>query len=95
MRVALELVPTPVGMLGNDVPRSIAGHTKDGVSERLSSCSGKVRRARTRWQNKVHVNVDYLLFRPLSNTKLGPMAIVGSSWGHGPLLSQNPRPKWA
>ena len=78
MRVALELVPTPVGMLGNDVPRSIAGHTRDGVSERLSSCSGKVRRARTRWQNKVCANVDCLLSRPLSNMKLGPLAIVGS-----------------
>ena len=38
--VALELVPTPIGMLGSDVPRSTAGHIRDGVSEHLSSCSG-------------------------------------------------------
>ena len=95
MKVALELVPTLVGMLSSDIPQGTVEHTRDGVSKRLSSCSRMVRQARTRWQNKVHVNVDYLLFKPLSNTKLGPMAIVGSSWGHGPLLSQNPRPKWA
>ena len=93
--MALELVPTPIGMLISDIPQGTVGHTRDGVSKRLSSCSGMVRRARTRGQNKVHVNVDYLLFRSLSNMKLGPMAIVGSGWGHRPLLSQNPRPKWA
>ena len=84
MRVALELVPTPVGMLDSDVPRSTVGHTRECVSEHLSSCSGKVRQARTKWQNKVRANVDCLLSRPLSSTKLGPVAIVGSDWGHGP-----------
>ena len=84
MRVALELVLTPVGMLDNDVPRSTAGHIRDGVPEHLSSCSRRVHRVRTRWQNRVCVNVDCLLSRPLSNTKLGLVAIVGSGWGHGP-----------
>ena len=77
MRVALELVPTPVDMLGSDIPQGTAGHTRDGVSERLSSCLGMVRRVRTRWRNKVRVNVDCLLLRLLSNMKLGPMAFVG------------------
>ena len=40
VRVALEMVPTSVDMLGNDIPQGIAGHTRVGVSERLSSCSG-------------------------------------------------------
>ena len=77
MRVALELVPTPVDMLGSDIPQGTAGHTRDGVSERLSSCLGMVHRVRTRWRNKVRVNVDCLLLRLLSNMKLGPMAFVG------------------
>ena len=75
--MALELVPTPVDMLGSDISQGTAGHTRDGVSERLSSCSGMVRRVRTRWRNKVRVNVDCLLLRLLSNMKLGPMAFVG------------------
>ena len=48
MRVALELVPTPVDMLGSDIPQGTTGHTRDGVSECLSSCLGMVRRVRTR-----------------------------------------------
>ena len=39
-RVALEMVPTSVDMLGSDVPQGTAGHTRDGVLERLSSYSG-------------------------------------------------------
>lgn len=84
MKVALELVSTLVGILGSDIPQGTTGHTRNGVSKRLSSCLGMVRRARTRWQKKVHVNVDCLLFRLLSSTKLGPVAFVGSGWGHGP-----------
>ena len=84
MRVALELVPTSVDMLSSDIPQGIARHIRDVVSEHLSFCSGMVHRARTKWHNKVHANVDCLLFRLLSNTKLGPVAIVGSGWGHGP-----------
>ena len=78
VRVALELVPTSVDMLGSDIPQGTAGHTRDGVSKCLSSCSGIVLRARTMWQNKVCANVDCLLFRLLSSTKLGPVAFVGS-----------------
>ena len=77
-RVALELVPTPIDMLDNDIPQGIAGHTRDSVSKRLSSCSGIILRARTMWQNKVRANVDCLLFRLLSSTKLGLVAFVGS-----------------
>ena len=82
MRVALELVPTPVDMLGSDIPQGTARHTRYGVPKHLSSCSRMVRQARTRRQNKVRANVDCLLFRLLSSTKLGPMAFVGSSRGH-------------
>ena len=101
VRVALELVPTLVDMLDSDIPQGSAGHTRDDVSERLSSCSRMVHRARTRWQNEVRANVDCLLFRLLSNTKLEPVTFMGSGWGHGKKrlgpwatpLSQNPRPK--
>ena len=84
MRVALKLVPTLVGMLGSDVPRSTAGHIRECVSEHFSSYSRKVRQARTKWQNKVRANVYCLLSKPLCSTKLGPVTIVGSNWGHGP-----------
>ena len=80
VRVTLELV---VDMLGSDIPQGTTEHTRDGVFERLSPCLGMVRRARIRRQNKVRANVDCLLFRFLSCTKLGPVAFVGSSWGHG------------
>ena len=83
MRVALELVSTPVDTLGSDIPQDIVRHTRDGVSERCSYCSGMARRAKTKWQNEVRANVDCLLFRLLGNAKLGPMAIVGLGWGHG------------
>ena len=83
MRVALELVPTPVDMLGSDIPQDTVGHTRDGVSEYLSSCSGMVHRARTRWQNEVRANVNCLLFRLLSSMKLGSVAFMGSGWDHG------------
>ena len=83
VRVALELIPTTVDTFGNDTPQSIARHTRDGVSEHLSSCSGTIRRAKTKWQNEVRANVDCLPFRLLGNAKLGPVAFVGSSWGHG------------
>ena len=49
VRVALELVPTPVDMLNSNIPQGTAGYTRDGVSECLSYCSGMVCRARTRW----------------------------------------------
>ena len=49
VRVALELVPALVDMLGSDTPQGTAGYARDGVSERLSYCSGMVCRARTRW----------------------------------------------
>ena len=80
VRVALELV---VDMLDSDIPQDTVGHKRDGVFERLSPCLGIVRQARIRWQNKVLANVDCLLFRFLSYTKLGPVAFVGSGWGHG------------
>ena len=40
VRVALEMVPTSVDMLSNDIPKGTTGHTRDGVPECLSSCSG-------------------------------------------------------
>ena len=40
VRVALEMVPTYVDMLSSDIPKGTAGHSRDGVFERLSSCSG-------------------------------------------------------
>ena len=40
VRVALEMAPTSVDMLDNDIPQGTAGHIRDGVPERLSSCSG-------------------------------------------------------
>ena len=83
MRVALELVPTPVDMLGSNIPQGTAGYTRDGVSKRLFFCSGMVFQARTRWRNKVCANVDCPLFRLLSNRKLGLVACVGSGWGLG------------
>ena len=43
VRVALELVPTLVDTLGSDIPQGIAEHTRDGVFERLSSCSETAR----------------------------------------------------
>ena len=33
VRVALELVPTPVGMLGGNIPQGTAGYARDGVFE--------------------------------------------------------------
>ena len=36
VRVALELVPTPVDMLDNDTLQGTAGYTRDGVLERHS-----------------------------------------------------------
>ena len=83
VRVALELVPTPIDMLSNDIPQGTAVHTRDGVFEHISSCSGMVCRARTRWRNKMRANVDCLLLRLLSNTKFGPVAFMGSGWGLG------------
>ena len=41
MRVALEMVPILVDMLGSGIPQGIAEHTRDGIPERLSSCSGR------------------------------------------------------
>ena len=35
VRVALELVPTLVYMLGNDTPQGTVGYARDGVSECL------------------------------------------------------------
>ena len=32
MRVALELVPTPIDMLGSNIPQGTVGYTRDGVS---------------------------------------------------------------
>ena len=83
VRVVLELVPTPIDMLGSDIPQGTARYTRDGVFERLSYCSGIVCQARTRWRNKVCATVDCPLLRLLSNTKLGPVAFVGSGWGLG------------
>ena len=40
MRVALEMVPILVDMLGSGIPQGIAEHTRDGVPERLSTCLG-------------------------------------------------------
>ena len=40
MRVALEMVPTSVDILGRDIQQGIALHIRDGVPERLSTCSG-------------------------------------------------------
>ena len=40
VRVALEMVPTSVDMLDNDIQQGIARHTRDGVPERLSTWSG-------------------------------------------------------
>ena len=42
VRVALELVPTPVDMLSSDIPQGTAEYTRDGVFEHLSYCSGMV-----------------------------------------------------
>ena len=81
VKVALELVPTLVDMLGSDIPQGTARYTRDGVSKRLSYCLGMVCRARTKWQNKVCANVDCPLLRLLSNMKLRPVAFVGSGWG--------------
>ena len=39
-RVALELVPTSVLMLGSDTSQGTARHPKDNTPEQLSSCSG-------------------------------------------------------
>ena len=36
VRVALELVPTLVDMLGSDTPQGTAAYTRDGVFERHS-----------------------------------------------------------
>ena len=38
--VALKMVPTSVDMLGNDIQQGTARHTRDGVPECLSTCSG-------------------------------------------------------
>ena len=38
--MALKMVPTSVDMLGIDIPQGTAEHTRDGVPERFSSCSG-------------------------------------------------------
>ena len=42
VRVALELVTTPLDMLGSDIPQGTAKYTRDGVFEHLSYCSGMV-----------------------------------------------------
>ena len=36
VRVSLELVPTPVGMLGGNIPQGTAAYARDGVFERHS-----------------------------------------------------------
>ena len=38
----MELVPTPVDILGSNIPQGTAGYTRDGVSECLFYCSGMV-----------------------------------------------------
>ena len=40
VRMALEMVPTSVDMLGRDIQQGTARHTRDGVPEHLSTCSG-------------------------------------------------------
>ena len=40
VRMALEMVPTSVDMLGSDIQQGTAGHTRDGVPKHLSTCSG-------------------------------------------------------
>ena len=40
VRVALEMVPTSVDMLGRDIQQGTTQHIGDGVLERLSTCSG-------------------------------------------------------
>ena len=42
VRVALELVTTPVDMLDSDIPQCTTKYTRDGVFEHLSYCSGMV-----------------------------------------------------
>ena len=40
VRVVLEMVPTSINMLDNNIPQGTVGHIRDSVPERLSSCSG-------------------------------------------------------
>ena len=40
VRVALELVPTLVDMLGSDTPQGTAAYARDGVFERHATKSG-------------------------------------------------------
>ena len=40
VRVALEMVPTSIDMLGKDIQQGITLHTRDGVPKHLSTCSG-------------------------------------------------------
>ena len=40
VRVALEMAPTSVDIYGSEIQQGIARHTRDGVLERLSTCSG-------------------------------------------------------
>ena len=82
-KMTLELVPASKRLLDSDIPQGTAGYTRDGVSERLSYCLEMVYRAMTRWRNKVHANVNCILFKLLSSMKLRSVAFVGSSWGHG------------
>ena len=49
VRVALELVPTPIDMLSSDTPQGTAEYARDDVSNCLSYCSGMICQARTRW----------------------------------------------
>ena len=40
VRVALEMVPTSVDMLSNDISQGTARHTRDGIPEGISTCLG-------------------------------------------------------
>ena len=57
VRVALEMVPTPVDMLSSDTPQGTVGYARDGVSEHLFIAKGVVCQARTMCRNKVCANV--------------------------------------
>ena len=78
VRVALELVPTPVDMLDSDTPQGIVGYARDGVSEHLFIAREWFVERGPCAETMCMLMFNCPLLRPLSNMRFGPVACVGS-----------------
>ena len=78
VRVALELAPTPVDMLDSDTPQGTAEYARDGVSKHLFSAREWFVERGPCAETRCMLMFNCPLFRPLSNTRFGMVAYVGS-----------------